>query len=76
MGVNYTVQAEVVDIRSECPSKDDIFLVDTNVWYWYTYTNASISALNYQITEYPSYVASIASYLAKVQLKVLKYLAF
>lgn len=61
MGVNYTVQAEVVDIRSDSPSKDDIFLVDTNVWYWYTYTYASISALNYQITEYPSYVAKAIS---------------
>ena len=61
MGVNYTVQAEVVDIRSDSHSKDDIFLVDTNVWYWYTYTNASISALNYQITEYPSYVAKAIS---------------
>ncbi|MEH1870167.1 hypothetical protein [Nostoc sp.] len=57
MAVNYTVQAQVVDIRSDIPNKDDIFLVDTNVWYWYTYTNASISSLAYQITEYPSYVA-------------------
>ncbi len=61
MGVNYTVQAEVVDIRSDSPNKDDIFLVDTNVWYWYTYTYASISSLPYQITEYPSYVAKADS---------------
>jgi hypothetical protein len=49
MPVNYTVQAEVVDIRSDTPKKEDIFLVDTNVWYWYTYTNGSISSLPYQI---------------------------
>ncbi len=61
MAVNYTVQAEVVDIRSDSPSKDDIFLVDTNVWYWYTYTSASISSLPYQITEYPSYLAKAIS---------------
>ena len=61
MAVNYTVQAEVVDIRSDSPNKDDIFLVDTNVWYWYTYTNASISSRPYQITEYPSYVAKAIS---------------
>jgi hypothetical protein len=44
MPVNYTVQAEVVDIWSDAPKNNDIFLVDTNAWYWYTYTNASISS--------------------------------
>ena len=61
MPVNYTVQAEVVDIRSDAPKNDDIFLVDTNAWYWYTYTNASISSRPYQITEYPSYIAKAIS---------------
>lgn len=61
MPVNYTVQAEVVDIQSDAPKKDDIFLVDTNAWYWYTYTNASISSRFYQITEYPSYIAKAIS---------------
>ncbi len=61
MPVNYIVQAEVVDIRSDAPKNDDIFLVDTNAWYWYTYTNASISSRPYQITEYPSYVAKAIS---------------
>ncbi|MCU0542140.1 MAG: PIN domain-containing protein [Oscillatoriaceae cyanobacterium Prado104] len=57
MAVNYQVQAEVVDIRSDQPNKDDIFLVDTNVWYWLTYTKASTSAISYQITDYPTYLA-------------------
>ncbi|GAB1544045.1 hypothetical protein NUACC21_67210 [Scytonema sp. NUACC21] len=57
MPVNYTVQAEVVNLQSDTPKKEDIFLVDTNAWYWYTYTNASISSRPYQITEYPSYIA-------------------
>ncbi|MDF5739816.1 MULTISPECIES: hypothetical protein [unclassified Nostoc] len=61
MPVNYTVQAEVVDIRSDAPKNDDIFLVDTNAWYWYTYTNASISSRPYQTTEYPSYIAKAIS---------------
>ncbi|MEH1892181.1 MAG: hypothetical protein V7K92_22925 [Nostoc sp.] len=61
MPVNYTVQAEMVDIRSDAPKNDDIFLVDTNAWYWYTYTNASISSRPYQITEYPSYIAKAIS---------------
>ncbi|AFZ13442.1 hypothetical protein Cri9333_2579 [Crinalium epipsammum PCC 9333] len=61
MPVNYTVQAEVVNIRSDAPKNNDIFLVDTNAWYWYTYTNASISSHSYQITEYPSYIAKAIS---------------
>jgi len=55
------VQAEVVDIRSDNPKKDDIFLVDTNAWYWHTYTNASIPRSSYQIPEYPSYIAKAIS---------------
>lgn len=55
------VQAEVVDIQSDNPKADDIFLVDTNAWYWHTYTNASISSRFYQITEYPSYIAKAIS---------------
>ncbi len=58
MPVNYIVQAEIVDIRSDSPKKEDIFLVDTNVWYWQTYTNASTNSRPYQITDYPSYVAN------------------
>jgi predicted nucleic acid-binding protein len=61
MAVNYTVQAEVVDIRFDQPKKDDIFLVDTNVWYWLTYTKASTSANNYQIRDYPTYIAKALS---------------
>lgn len=61
MAVNYTVQAEVVDIQSDTPKQDDIFLVDTNVWYWLTYTKASTSAQAYQITAYPSYLAKAIS---------------
>ncbi|MCL1463385.1 hypothetical protein [Argonema galeatum] len=61
MAVNYIVQAEVVDIRSDHPKKDDIFLVDTNVWYWLTYTKASTSANSYQITDYPTYIANALS---------------
>lgn len=61
MVINYMVQAEVVDIRSDNPKKDNIFLVDTNAWYWHTYTNASISCFPYQITEYPSYIAKAIS---------------
>ena len=61
MAVNYTVQANVVDIRRDTPKREDIFLVDTNVWYWMTYTKASRSAQHHQITHYPTYISAALS---------------
>jgi hypothetical protein len=46
MPIHLTIQAEVFDIRSDIPRQDDIFLVDTNVWLWQTYTNAIASSPN------------------------------
>lgn len=40
MAINYNVKAEVVDITADTPKPGDMFLVDTNVWYWMTYPNA------------------------------------
>ncbi|MEG4629800.1 hypothetical protein QUB56_09275 [Microcoleus sp. AR_TQ3_B6] len=59
MAVQYAVKAEVVNIQFDTPQKDDIFLVDTNVWYWLTYTQASTSAKSYQIKDYPAYLGKI-----------------
>lgn len=56
MSINYSIHAEVIDIRSDSPKKEDIFLVDTNVWYWLAYTKASQTALGYQIQDYPLYL--------------------
>ncbi len=61
MAINYTVQAEVVDISADTPRAEDAFLVDTNVWYWLTYSRASQSArppAYYQISNYPNYTNS------------------
>jgi hypothetical protein len=41
MAISYAVQAEVIDIRVDRPKPTDIFLVDTNVWVWMTYSVAS-----------------------------------
>lgn len=41
MAVNYTVNARVFDLRKDHPQPNDCFLVDTNVWYWWTYSRAS-----------------------------------
>jgi predicted nucleic acid-binding protein len=56
MAIDYEIQAQIVDIRVDLPRSDDIFLVDTNVWYWHTYTNANVSASAYQIDRYPEYL--------------------
>ena len=37
------ILADVVDIRNDTPKSDDVFMVDTNVWYFTTYTKASLS---------------------------------
>ena len=60
MSVRYSnIQADVIDIISDNPRQEDIFLVDTNVWYWQTYTKASILSKpwnQYQVQQYPSYL--------------------
>jgi hypothetical protein len=40
--INYIIAAEIVDLRQDCPKCTDTFLVDSNVWYWLTYTKASL----------------------------------
>ena len=40
--INISVQASVFNISSVSPSPEDEYLVDTNVWYWMTYSKASI----------------------------------
>jgi hypothetical protein len=56
MEINLTVQADVIDIGRDTPRKSDILLVDTNVWFWQTYTNASTTAQPYQLRNYPNYL--------------------
>jgi len=65
MAINYTIQAEVVDITIDTPKADDAFLVDTNVWYWTTYPNATSHIPN-QISNYPSYLNSALGVSAKI----------
>ncbi len=58
MATKYTIQAQVVDIKIDMPKPEDRFLVDTNVWYWMTYTRASQRIrppAQYQSTSYPAY---------------------
>ncbi len=56
MPVNYVIRAEVVDIRSDTPRNGDVFMVDSNVWFWMTYVTASINSMDYQMQDYPDYI--------------------
>jgi len=58
---NITIHADVIDIRNDTPQQGDIFLVDTNVWVWQTYSNAAYAALAYQIKNYPKYLRKALS---------------
>ena len=59
MAVNYDIKADIVDIRFDKPKHLDTFFVDTNVWYWLTYSQASVNARTYQVNDYPNYVKKI-----------------
>ncbi len=67
--INYSVQAEVVDINADKPKAEDIFLVDTNVWYWMTYTRASQCTrppASYQTSSYPDFTNAALGVGAKI----------
>ena len=66
MAVRYTVNAEVVDIRKDQPKPEDVFLVDSNVWFWLTYSGASRSSRTYQLRHYPDYLVNALSFKAKL----------
>jgi len=55
MPINFTVRADVVDVRTDTPKPDDVFLIDTNVWQLLAYSRARPSAR--QQTDYPAYIA-------------------
>jgi predicted nucleic acid-binding protein len=59
MPVQYEIAAEVADITSDSPRPDDNFLVDSNIWFWMAYTNASHGVEPWRwplISLYPRYV--------------------
>jgi hypothetical protein len=56
MPANLTIEAEVFDIRKDNPRTAESFLVDTNVWLWMTYVNATTGTLaSRQAKEYSAY---------------------
>lgn len=67
MSLNYSVQATVFDILQDTPRKEDVFLVDTNIWFWATYSNASHSSSNNSHhNEYVKYLDKALAVNAKI----------
>lgn len=69
MPVNYAVAADVVDLRGDTPTAKDVFLVDTNVWFWTSYSKAGLNLPNWlrpKLIDYPDYLQKCVSIGAKV----------
>jgi len=59
MTVNYVIAADVIDVKVDSPKQEDVFLVDSNVWYWMTYTRASLVMEPWtlsRVRDYPAFV--------------------
>jgi hypothetical protein len=59
MPINYAVAAQVVDLRNDKPRGTDAFLVDTNVWFWTSYSRAGLKLpkwLASKLIDYPDYL--------------------
>jgi predicted nucleic acid-binding protein len=54
------IKAKIIDIRSTDPTGDFAFFVDTNAWYWMTYTRASTKGLQapekHQLEQYLRFI--------------------
>lgn len=63
------IRAQIVDIRADTPKDSDVFLVDTNAWYWLYYSRASLTQNGpqpYQLNDYPAYVGAAVSAKSKL----------
>ncbi|MEH1844721.1 MAG: hypothetical protein V7L25_06880 [Nostoc sp.] len=56
MAVNLNIQADIIDIKTDNPQQGDIFLVDTNVWFWQTYINAGFGTQTSRFSNYLRYI--------------------
>lgn len=52
-----TIRANIIDINVDRPKVGESFYVDTNVWFWMTYTKVSQHGIGlpYQVGSYPGY---------------------
>lgn len=59
MPINYTVRADIIDLRADAPQPIDDFLIDTNVWGFLVYTRMAggpHAPTHAKITAYSSFV--------------------
>jgi hypothetical protein len=54
--LSLSVQADVIDIVADVPQKNDIFLVDTCVWLWQSYSNSTWNSKPDRLIEVGSYL--------------------
>ncbi len=62
--VNYVIASDIIDIRVDTPKPEDVFLVDSNVWYWMTYTKASLSNQLHTLRRVKDYSAFVNNAIA------------
>ena len=78
MAMTLNVQADVVNIDSDTPQPSDIFLVDTNVWLWQTYSRFSVP--NLESSDFARFAdldrQKARSEAQRVQKKLSKYLPY
>lgn len=60
MAFSGVILANVFDIGKYSPTKNDTFLVDTNVWYWMTYTKGIPSDRQY-LNTYVNFISDCIS---------------
>ncbi|WP_422881372.1 PIN domain-containing protein [Pantoea agglomerans] len=56
MAINLNIQSNVYDVNVDVPLKDEQFMVDTNVWFYFTYSKGMPSSRP-NLNAYPNYLA-------------------
>ena len=64
MPITYNINANIVDIKSDTPKPTDFFFIDTNVWFWTSYSKAT--GKTYQQIQYPNYIKSLLKNNSKI----------
>jgi predicted nucleic acid-binding protein len=66
MAVKLDIKADIINTRFDKPKHSDVFFVDTNIWYWITYSNASHTAKYSQVNDYMTYLGKLRSVSSKL----------
>ncbi|MDA3556172.1 PIN domain-containing protein [Acinetobacter sp. AOR15_HL] len=63
--------SQIFNIKKVTPTKDDVYFIDTNVWFWFTYCGSNKKFIGrgpsvYQLKEYPAFIEKILNVGAKI----------